>query len=90
MDPSSLGSIRARLPQRFRITIHTVDDESFDYSVVSWFGRDKAVAIAALAHKGRRAGKGVYRVQVEDLGPLVEGTDPGEIQGDEFLDRAEW
>ena len=82
------GSTR---PFRFRVTIVSVDDETFDYRVVTWFGRDKAIAWAALVHKSAHGGHGMtHRVRVEELGPAVPGEGEGELQGDGYTDRSEW
>ena len=45
--------VELNVPRRYRINFETIDGRDSEYSVVSWLGRDKAVAWAALVHQSQ-------------------------------------
>jgi hypothetical protein len=78
------------VPRRYVIHFETIEGRKFEYSVVSWFGRDKAVAWAALVHKGESPESKIFRVSVEDLGEPTLDPDGYRLEPDEYTDRMEW
>ena len=66
--------------------------EERSYSVCTWLGRDKAVAIAGRADLQWHDEQGdVYEVVVEELGP-AKRTDAGtaSAEGEDLVDRFGW
>jgi len=82
--------VQLNVPRRYRIHFETMDGRSSQYSVVSWLGRDKAVAWAALVHKGQSPDRQIYRVSVEDVGEPILDPDGYRLEPDEYTDRMEW
>ena len=70
--------------------VHDSFRDYFEYSIVSWFGRDKAVAWAALVHKGKSPESKIFRVWVDDLGEPTLDPDGYRLEPDEYTDRMEW
>jgi hypothetical protein len=89
------------LVERFRVTIFPVEGAPAEYSVLTWYGTNKAVAIAVeeFILSRREDGPGgsrelsarILRVAVELVGrPDTDKDDvPIEVPG-ELLDRMEW
>jgi hypothetical protein len=73
-------------PSGFSVNIATIKDESFSYSVLTFLGRDKGVAIAARAHGITHPDK-IYDVDVTEL---EEPTDGFELAAFDLGDRMEW
>jgi hypothetical protein len=82
--------VELNVPRRYRIHFETIDGRDSEYSVVSWLGRDKAVAWAALVHKSQSPERRIFRVSVEDVGEPVLDPDGYRLQSDEYTDRMEW
>jgi hypothetical protein len=78
------------VPRRYLIGFTTLEGSDSEYSVVSWFGRDKAIAWAASVHHGRDPAKSIYQVHVTDLGEPELTASGYELEPDEFTDRMEW
>ena len=78
------------VPRRYMIRFETIEGREFGYSVVSWFGRDKAVAWAALVHEGQSPEGKIFRVSVDDLGEPTLDPDGYQLEPDEYTDRMEW
>ena len=82
------------VPHLFRVTLRgfpsPVDQtaprpiERASYEVQTFFGRDKAVVMAAGIHIAQ-GGFQAYDVHVEELGPTEAGGSPGA-----YDDRSEW
>lgn len=75
------------------LSANTGIDKWTRYSVVTWKGERKAIALAAMAHGARHPRTGIYEVAVE-MGRPVESESDGEnfpiIEGSELVDRMEW
>lgn len=70
-------------PQRFKVIVGTIHQKKVTYSICTWLGERKAIAIAAQAHLHRMPEDRLYTVDVE----LLKGNeaDPSDI-----IDRTEW
>ena len=76
---------------RFRVVIETVDSEAFTYQVLTWFGSDKAIALAVQEHNREVPTAAVFRVRVEDLGhPEVDDNNVVVVDPADVRDRMEW
>jgi hypothetical protein len=78
------------VPRRYMIHFETIDGRDSEYSVVSWLGRDKAVAWAALVHNSQSPERKIFRVSVEDAGEPILDPDGYRLEPDEYTDRMEW
>jgi hypothetical protein len=78
------------IPRRYLIRFRTIDGKEFEYSIVSWFGRDKAVAWVAGVHDTPRPEDSIYQVEVQDLGEPELGPQGYSLEPDEYTDRMEW
>ena len=78
------------VPRRFLIRFTTLEGSDSEYSVVSWFGRDKAIAWAASVHHAQVPEKNIYQVQVTDLGEPDLTPSGYTLEPNEFTDRMEW
>jgi hypothetical protein len=77
--------------ERFIVTFETFHGQRTSYSVVVWYGRDKAVSLAAHWHTFRHPKDEIFRVFVEELGPPDKNPNGTPVLGDdEILDRLEW
>jgi hypothetical protein len=86
-------------PRLYRVTLRGIRDERKQYTVLSWLGAPKAVAMAIEVHYGpeirfwrRRKAWTVYDVEVEDLGDAPRQSDGVVGQGPPgyLEDRAEF
>ena len=86
-------------PHLYRVTLHSIRDERDEYTVLSWQGSPKAVAMAVEVHYGpeirfwrRRKKWTIYAVEVEDLGDAPRTTSGTVGQGPPgyLEDRAEF
>jgi hypothetical protein len=77
------------LPRRYVIHCETIDGRDSEYSVVSWLGRDKAVAWAALVHDSQTPERKIFRVSVEDAGEPTLDLDGYRLEPDEYI-WTEW
>lgn len=82
-------------PQRFNVSVRTNGGDVIPYSVVTWLSREKAVAIAVMAHIHRHApGAGamaIHDVEIVDAGPV--GRDSNglmSLAGKDLTDRMEF
>jgi hypothetical protein len=82
--------VAINVPRRYMIHFETIEGRRFEYSVVSWFGRDKAVAWAALVHRGQSPESKIFQVSVNDLGEPTLDPDGYRLEPDEYTDRTEW
>jgi hypothetical protein len=78
------------VPRRYMIHFETIDGRDSEYSVVSWLGRDKAVAWAALVHNSQSPELKIFRVSVENAGEPILHPDGYRLEPDEYTDRMEW
>jgi hypothetical protein len=82
--------------ERFIVTFETFGGEEFGgrqfvYSVVVYYGRDKAVALAVHHHYGIHPDAEIFTVNVVERGhPGLNPDDTPIINGDELVDRYEW
>jgi hypothetical protein len=82
--------------ERFIVTFETFGGEDFGgrqfvYSVVVYYGRDKAVALAAHHHYAIHPDAEIFTVNVIERGhPGLNPDDTPTINGDELVDRYEW
>ena len=86
-------------PHLYRVTLRGIGDERKEYTVLSWLGSHKAVAMAVEVHYGpeikfwrRRRAWTVYDVVVDDLGPAprTKGGMVGEGPPGYLDDRSEF
>jgi hypothetical protein len=82
-------------PHRFRVSIQTNGGSVASYSAVTWLSREKAIAIAVMAHIGRHGlGHGpmaIRDVEVEEAGPVSRGPDGAMIlERTDLTDRMEF
>lgn len=81
-------------PERFAVTIVTVQGQPSRYTVTTWLHEHKAVALAVARHEARysETSQGrLYDVQVERLGPAPRG-EQGVVapSRSDLIDRNEW
>jgi hypothetical protein len=55
-------------PDRYIVTLSSIQGESTEYGVTSWQSQEKAIALAAAKHT-QDGGTFIYRVDVKCLGP---------------------
>jgi hypothetical protein len=82
--------VMMNVPRRYIVRFKSIDGKEFEYAIVSWFGRDKAVAWAAGVHQSRTPEGKIYEVEVEELGEPELGSDGYRLEPDEYTDRMEW
>jgi len=80
----------AKIPRRFIVTFWTIEGDEFNYSIVTWFGREKAIALAAAVHNDKFPNKSIHEVTVEDKGEPELTSNGYRLEGDEYTDRMEW
>ena len=78
------------VPRRFLIRFTTLEGLESEYSMVSWFGRDKAIAWAASVHRAQDPGRSIYQVYVTEFGEPELTANGYTLEPDEFIDRMEW
>jgi hypothetical protein len=82
-------------PQRFQVSVQTHSGVTRSYSVVTWRSREKAVAIAVMAHVRRHeAGHGpmgIQDVEVVETGPAERRPDGTvSLERTDLTDRTEF
>ncbi len=79
-------------PKRFRVTVHTRAGGSASYSVVTWLGQGKAIAMAVAAHLRRHPeSEEIYDVAIEDLGQVARDAQGAmAFERRDLTDRAEF
>jgi hypothetical protein len=82
-------------PHWFRVSIQTNSGAAASYSAVTWLSREKAVAIAVMAHIGRHgSGHGPMAIRdigVVEAGPVGRGPDGAMIlERTDLTDRMEF
>jgi hypothetical protein len=55
-------TLELNTPRRFEIRFTTIEGNESEYSVVSWFGREKAIAWAAGIHSAQHPDRSIHRV----------------------------
>jgi hypothetical protein len=80
---------------RYEVVIGTLDGADHRYTVGTFFGEAKAVAVAACVHAERQRKARIFTIEVINLGPpnreRVEGDDwVWRLESDDLTDRAEW
>jgi hypothetical protein len=71
--------------------VHPVTGDARVFSVLTWLGSDKAVAMAAQADgRGFGVDTGLYDVEVEELGPAPRSADGTVDVGEDLHDRMEF
>jgi hypothetical protein len=78
--------------RRWVVTIRGIRGGERSYAVVTAFGRDKAVALAALAHGNQeRIEERIYEVDARDTGEVeVDAANVYVLADDDLTDRSEW
>jgi hypothetical protein len=77
--------------QRYIVSFETFDGKRTSYSVVVWYGREKAVALAAAWHSIAHPKDVIFRAFVEELGTPEQNPDGTPVvRDDDMLDRLEW
>jgi hypothetical protein len=79
-------------PERFRVTLRNREGGSWRYTVATWLGRDKAIALAASTHVRRHGDEAtIYDVEVEDLGRAArDAKGLVALETGDLSDRAEF
>lgn len=72
-------------------SINSGTDKWTRYSVLTWYGERKAIALAAMAHAEASPQTGILDVEVE-VGRSPESDDNGVVKIDrgDLVDRMEW
>ena len=70
-------------PMRFKIGLITIEGEEFEYQVVTWFGKEKAVALAVALHSKERPGKPIFEVTVDEQGTPALASKGYKLEGHE-------
>ncbi len=91
MSGGNRGAAPVNTPRRFEVTLETIEGRASSYGVVTWFGRDKAVALAASVHRERVPSERIHLVRVVDHGePHSEEGRGYVLEPDDYTDRNEW
>ena len=87
-----MDNVVTEIPERFVIRFRTFDGLECEHSVVTWMGRDKAVAVAAYSHAVLHEELVIYQVEVEPRGEIETAADGGgyTLDDDDVTDRMEW
>jgi len=91
VDERTRGGVVLNVPRLFDVSFSAIDGAQSTYEVVTWFGRDKAIALAASVHCRNRPDLRIYSVSVADHGepPLSDGRGY-DLDPDVYTDRNEW
>ena len=91
MNERTRGAVVLNVPRRFEVGFSTIDGVESTYKVVTWFGRDKAVAWAASVHRHDYPDLRIYSVTVFEDGEPPLTKDRGyDLDPDSYTDRNEW
>ena len=82
-------------PYRFKVSIQTSGGAVVSYSAVTWLSREKAIAIAVMAHVSRHGPEhgpmAIRDVEVVEAGPVGRAPDGTMIlEGTDLTDRMEF
>ena len=75
-------------PHRFRVSIQTNSGALVSYSAVTWLSREKAIAIAVMAHISRH-GSGHGPMAIRDVGVVEAGPVGRAHDGAMILERTD-
>lgn len=83
---------KASRPQRFKIVLRNVSGGPFNYSVVTWLGERKAIALAVATHIRHKPDRGdIYDVEVDSSGPIeLNPQGIAKLDRSDVSDRNEW
>jgi hypothetical protein len=77
-------------PDRYVVTLSSMQGESGEYVVTSWHSEEKAIAMAVAKHT-LNGGKAIFRVAVKCLGPAARAPSGAVgVPGSDLVDRMEW
>ena len=77
--------------KRYIVSFETFGGKRTSYSVVVWYGRDKAVALAAAHHSYEHPKDEIFHAYVQELGtPEQNPNGTPVLRDDDVLDRLEW
>lgn len=77
-------------PDRYIVTLSSVEGERSEYGVTSWQSEEKAIALAVARHT-QESGKQIFRVAIKCLGPAERAlSGVVDVPGTDLIDRMEW
>lgn len=85
-----MGTSAESWPDRYVVTLSSVEGECSGYGVTSWQSAEKAIALAAARHT-QEGGKQIFRVAVKCLGAAARAPSGlVDVPGTDLIDRMEW
>ena len=85
-----MGTSPRSWPDRYLVTLSSVEGECSEYGVTSWQSEEKAIALAVARHT-QEGGKQIFRVAVKCLGPAARApSGVVDVPGTDLVDRMEW